>query len=133
MIEIFNLGEIGVTHYIEDMIKTINDEKDHFVKMGKIDDGDKNISFIAIFKNKATIGKYSAIIHQWGCNDGKSGGGNSGFERMMNFIKNNNLSFFEAKLTANDKKMIGYQQPDTLDNWEERKKIWASYIPMAYR
>lgn len=133
MIELIEIGSIGITHYIDDLIELIKENRQYFITMGKIDDGDKNYSFVAIFNSKSTVGKYSAVISQWSCNDGMSGEGGRGFERMVKFINDNNLSFYESKLSVNDRKKIGYQQVGSLNDWEERRKIWVSYIPMKYR
>ena len=127
MIEMIKVGETGVTRYVDTLMKHIEENTNEFVSIGRIDDRDKNYSFIVLFKDKSTIGKFSALVHEWGTNDGMSGEGGSGFRRMNKFIEENNIPVYDLTLDQKDIDKIGYFGDDWIQDWDERKKAWLKY------
>ena len=127
MIEIIQIGTRGITRYIDELIKYIQENPNDFISLARVNDTNKNYSFIALFKDKCTIGKFSVLIHEWGTNDGVSGVGGAGFRRMNDFIEKNNIEVHNITLDKEDIKKIGYMQPKSIQNWNERKIIWAKY------
>lgn len=128
MIEILKYGEQGITRWIDNLIKEITENPKEFISIARVHDGDKNYSFIALFKNKCTIGKYTALIHEWGTNDGMSGEGGRGFIRMNDFLSDNNIEAIDLELDAKDAKQIGYMSKSSIQDWEKRKEIWKRYV-----
>ncbi|QIR74841.1 hypothetical protein FA592_00830 [Sulfurospirillum diekertiae] len=128
MIEILKYGEQGITRWIDNLIKEITENPKEFISIARVHDGDKNYSFIALFKNKCTIGKYTALIHEWGTNDGMSGEGGRGFIRMNDFLSDNNIEAIDLELDAKDAKQIGYMSKGSIQDWEKRKEIWKRYV-----
>ena len=96
--------------------------------MARVNDGDKNYSFIALFKNKCEIGKYTALIHEWGTNDGMSGEGGRGFIRMNDFLSKKGIEALDLELNTKDAKLIGYMSSNSIQDWEKRKEIWSYYV-----
>ena len=127
MIEIIQIGTSGITRYVDILIEYIKNNPSEFVSIARIDDTNKNYSFMALFKDKCTIGKFSALIQEWGTNDGMSGEGGAGFKRMNKFIDENKLNVYNITLSKEDVKKIGYMQPKSIQNWNERKAIWTKY------
>ena len=127
MIEIIKIGSTGITKYVNDLITHIKENTTEFVSIAKVNDGDKNYSFIVLFKDKCVVGKYGALLHEWGTNDGMSGEGGSGFRLMNDFIKENSLKSFTLELSDRDAAAIGYMRKDTLTDEDERMKVWQGY------
>ena len=136
MIEVIKFGEYGITRWVDDLMKTIKENPKEFISVGRITDGDDNYSFVALFKNKCIIGKYSALLHEWGTNDDKSGEGGRGFIKMNKFLEDNNIEVRDIEINKEDAKKIGYTTAtrfSRLDEWEDRVKIWQKYISeLAY-
>jgi len=128
MIEILKYGEQGITRWVDNLIKEITENPKEFITIARVNDGDKNYSFIALFKNKCAIGKYTALIHEWGTNDGMSGEGGRGFIRMNDFLSDKNIEAIDLELDAKDAKQIGYMSKDSIQDWEKRKEIWKRYV-----
>lgn len=79
MITIIPTSEIGSTSGIDAMMKRIQDHPKELVNVGRVNDGDDNYSFIALFFGKGTIGQYVAFLQEWGTDDEKSAEGEGGF------------------------------------------------------
>jgi hypothetical protein len=130
MIEVIKVGETGITRHVETLMTYINENPNEFVSVGRVDDRDNNYSFIALFRDKHTVGKFSALVHEWGTNDGMSGEGGSGFRRMNQFIEENNLPAYNMTLDSQDIAKIGYFGNDWIENWDDRKEVWNKYANM---
>jgi len=131
MIEIIKFGETGVTDWVHKLIKEIENNPNEFISVGRITDGDNNYSFAGLFKDKCTIGKYSALLHEWGTNDDKSGEGGRGFIKMNTFLEEKNIEVLDIELSDSDAKKIGYTTTTRfsyLSDWNKRAKIWQKYI-----
>ena len=128
MIEILEYGDYAITKWIDNLIKEIVENPKEFISIARVHDGDKNYSFIALFKNKCTIGKYTALIHEWGTNDGMSGEGGDGFIRMNDFLSDKGIEAIDLELSTKDAKQIGYMSKKTIDDWEKRNKVWKRYV-----
>jgi hypothetical protein len=123
----------GVTSNVDKLMRLIKENPEEFGVVGRLHDGDRNYSFIALFKDKCVVGKLNAVLEEWGTNDGVSGEGGSGFERMNRFIKENGIDVMDITLDTNDAKKIGYTTSSRfsyLSEWEDRAKIWQKYIEM---
>ena len=131
MIEIIKFGETAITHWVNQLMKEIEDNPNEFISVGRITDGDDNYSFVGLFKDKCTIGKYSALLHEWGTNDAKSGEGGRGFIKMNIFLEEKNINVLDMELSDIDAKKIGYTTAtrfSRLDDWNDRVKVWQKYI-----
>ena len=127
------VGETGVTRYVDTLIEYIEENPNEFIGIARINDGDKNYTFIALFKDKCTIGKFSALVHEWGTNDGMSGEGGKGFVRMNSYIDKKNVEVEDYTLSEEDAKKIGYKTSSRFSRvteWDQRKKIWQKYADM---
>ncbi len=129
MAEIVIVGERGITSSIDKLIALIKENPKEFISVARINDGDRNYSFIALFKDKCTIGKYTACLQEYGTNDGMSGEGGGGFIRINKFIEENNISVEDLELRKDDAKKIGYQGRGTLSDRDDRDKVWSKYVP----
>ena len=127
MIDIIKIGRTGITKDIDILIKYIEENSNEIISVARINDNDDNYSFIALFKDKCTIGKYSALINEWGTNDGMSGEGGSGYIRMNNFLNKNHIKVFNMNLSNTDAKKIGYGFNKELTEWNDIVLIWKSY------
>ncbi|WP_324170994.1 hypothetical protein [Sulfurimonas sp.] len=127
MIEIIEYGEEGITSWVNNLLNEIVKNPNEFIAMAKVNDGHDNYSLIVLFKNKCTIGKYTALIHEWGTNDGLSGEAGRGFIKINDFIEEKNIEDIEIELSEEDSKKIGYQSKKAFD-WEKRKDIWKKYL-----
>lgn len=131
MIEIIKFGETGITNWVHKLMKTIEENPTEFISVGRVTDGDDNYSFVALFKDKCTIGKYSALLHEWGTNDDKSGEGGRGFIKMNKFLEEKNINVLDIELNSEDAKKIGYTTATRfarLNEWGDRVKVWQKYI-----
>jgi len=131
MIEIIKFGETGITNWVHKLMKEIEANPNEFISVGRITDGEDNYSFVALFKDKCTIGKYSALLHEWGTNDAKSGEGGRGFIKMNTFLEEHNINVLDIELNSNDAKKIGYSTATRfarLDDWNDRVKVWQKYM-----
>jgi hypothetical protein len=126
MIEVISVGERGVSRSLNKLQELITRNIDALELVAKIDDHKSNYSFMAIFHDRCTVGKYSACIQEWGSNDGKSGVGGSYFVSMNKFLDENNLPIKSISLFDHDVKAIGYETREALGS-EDRMKIWAKY------
>ncbi len=127
MIEILHVGEYGVTRSIDKLMQLIKENPNELINVARVNDGKKNYSFIALFKDKCTIGKYSACLQEWGTNDGMSGEGGSGFVRMNKFLEENNVRTKDMELHSHDADRIGYGGSDSVEHGKERDTIWVKY------
>jgi len=128
MVNIIKVGETGITRNIEKIINYIEENPKEFLAVARVDDGRENYSFIALFKDRCTVGKYSALLHEWGTNDGMSGEGERGFFKMNEFLSKNNHKLLDMELTSKDASKIGYMEVYPFRHWEERLPIWKKYV-----
>jgi hypothetical protein len=124
MIEILEFGEHSITRWVDKLIKEIENHEE-FIAIAKVNDSNNYYTFIALFKNKCVIGKYTALVYEWGTNDGMSGEGGRGFIRMNDFLLNQGIEAIELELSSKDTKKIG--RTSKLE-WEKRKVIWKQYL-----
>ena len=127
MINIIPTSEIGNTSGIDSIIKRIQNHPNELINVGRVNDGDDNYSFIALFLEKGTIGQYVAFLQEWGTNDAKSVEGEGGFIRMNVFLSDKKIDVVDFQLSSQDYKQIGYLKGSVTD-LEERFKIWQKYI-----
>jgi len=132
LIKMVNIGEAGVTKYIGQLMKLIEENSNELVCVARINDGNDNYSFMAIFKSKCTIGEYSACLHAWGTNDAKSGEGGRGFIRMNEYLKENSIKTVDLVLSEIDNEKIGYSGT-LFTGTEESDSIWAKYANAIFR
>jgi len=129
--EIVYLG-CGITSHIDTIMKHIKENPNEIIGVGRVHDGGDSYSFIALFKDKCTIGKKSVVMEEWGTNDGISGEGGRGYIRMNKFLEDNEIEVEDLELTRDDAKKIGYINTRSMisyiKDWEDRKKIWKKYI-----
>lgn len=130
VLEIISFGQLGVSRHVEELEKEIENHKEFFLGVVRISDGNDNYSFAAVFKDKCVVGKYSALIHEWGTNDGKSGVGGSYFRSFNRFLNEHNYAIVDAMLSNEDSEKIGYMKSseNRLFDWEDRVKIWQKYL-----
>lgn len=127
MINIIPTSEIGVTRGVDTMMKLIKDNPHELINVGRVNDGDDNYAFIALFLEKGTIGQYVAFLQEWGANDEKSAEGEGGFIRMNVFLSENGIDVIDFQLSNQDYKKIGYLK-GSVTELEERFGIWQKYI-----
>lgn len=126
--QVIKFGEWGVTNWIDKLIKKIETNSDNLIGIGKINDGDKNYTFVAVF-NEPISDDLVALVHEWGTNDDKSGGGGFGFIKMNNFLYEKNYKVIDLILSKEDCEQIGYfNNYRFLSNWSDRAKIWEKYV-----
>lgn len=119
MIEVYPIGESGITSGIDHLIKLIEEHKEQVVSVGKIHDGDDNYSYMALFRERGTIGQFVAFVHEWGVNDGRSGEGGRGFIRINEFLYNNSIDTKKLTLSKAEFKELNNQL-----NIEKRLQYW---------
>lgn len=127
MINIIPTSKKGITSGVDTIIKLIQDNPNELINVGRVNDGDDNYSFIALFLEKGTIGQYVAFLQKWGTNDGVSGEGEGGFIRMNVFLSEKKIDVVDFQLSNQDYKKIGYLKSSVTD-LEERFTIWQKYI-----
>ena len=127
MITIIPTSERGVTGGIDAMMKRIQDHPKELINVGRVNDGDDNYSFIALFLEKGTIGQYVALLQEWGTNDEKSAEAGAGFIRMNVFLSEEEIEVVDFQLSEQDYQKIGYLKGSVTD-MEERFAIWQKYL-----
>jgi hypothetical protein len=127
MINIIPTSKKGITSGVDTIIKLIQDNPNELINVGRVNDGDDNYSFIALFLEKGTIAQYVAFLQEWGTNDGVSGEGEGGFIRMNVFLSEKKIDVIDFQLSNQDYKKIGYLKSSVTD-LEERFTIWQKYI-----
>jgi hypothetical protein len=126
--EIVIIGEYGITSSIDELITLIKDNPKEFISIARINDGERNYSYGALFKDKCTIGKKTVCLQEYGTNDGMSGEGGRGFIRMNKFLNENDIFIYDYELSKEDAKKIGYESRHALSDRNERNKIWSKYM-----
>jgi hypothetical protein len=99
MIPLIPLGGFGITRGIYQMIGLIEEHSSELLSVAKINDGDDTYSFIALFREKNSIGGFVAFINEWGTNDGKSGTGGGGYQDMIQYLEDHNIQILDYDLT----------------------------------
>ena len=127
MINIIPTSEAGSTGGIDAMMKLIRDHPKELVNVGRVNDGDDNYSFIALFLEKGTIGQYVAFLQEWGTDDEKSAEGEGGFIRMNVFLSEEEIEVVDFQLSEQDCQKIGYLKGSVTER-AERFAIWQKYL-----
>lgn len=127
MINIIPTSEIGDTKGIDTLIKLIKDNPNELINVGRVNDGEDNYTFIALFLEKGTIGQYTAFLQEWGSNDEKSVEGEGGYIRMNIFLSGKEIDVVDFQLSKEDYQKIGYIKGNVVE-LEERFAIWQKYI-----
>jgi hypothetical protein len=127
MIKIIPTSETGATGGIDALIKLIGEHPHELINVGRVNDGDDNYSFIALFLEKGTIGHYVAFLQEWGTDDEKSPEGEGGFIRMNVFLSDKKIEVIDFQLSDQDYETIGYLKGTVTDR-EERFAIWQKYL-----
>lgn len=124
MINCIHVGSIHTTYGIWNIIKAIEDNPNEILSLYTItsQEGDrKNYIWVALFREKGTIGHFTALINMWGTSYGASAGGTgmAGFCEMMSLSENQGIEIIDFDL-------------DNLN--EESQKILrsASNFPQCY-
>ena len=119
MIDVYPVGKIGITRGIDYLIKLVEEHQEQVVSVGKIHDGNDNYSYMALFREKGTIGKFVAFVHEWGVNDGQSGEGGGGFIRINKFLESNKVETMMITLVKDELKELNNEE-----NLEKRFIYW---------
>lgn len=127
MIQIIPTSETGVTSGVDALIERMKDHPGELINVGRVNDGDDNYAFIALFLEKGTIGQYVAFLQEWGTNDEKSSEGEGGFIRMNVFLFDHKIDVVDFQLSDQDYEKIGYLKGSVTEP-EERFAIWQKYI-----
>lgn len=127
MINIIPTSEIGDTKGIDTLIKLMKDNPNELINVGRVNDGEDNYTFIALFLEKGTIGQYAAFLQEWGSNDEKSVEGEGGYIRMNVFLSGKEIDVVDFQLSKEDYQKIGYIKGNVIEI-EERFSIWQKYI-----
>ncbi len=122
MIDVYPIGKNGITRGVDYLIKLLQEHQQQIVSVGKIHDGDDNYSYIALFREKGTIGQFVAFVHEWGVNDGRSGEGGQGFIRMNEFLESNKIETMMFTLAKDELKELKNEA-----NIEKRFIYWRKH------
>lgn len=124
MLEVYPIGKPGITRGIDYLITLIKENKEEIVSVGKIDDGNDNYSYMALFREKGTIGQLVAFVHEWGVYDGGNGEGGRGFIRMNEFLEDNKIETMSFTLSKKELKELA--------NENDKEKLYACWKKHAY-
>lgn len=127
MIKIIPTSETGVTSGVDALIKLMKEHSHELINVGRVNDGDDNYSFIALFLEKGTIGHYVAFLQEWGANDEKSAEGEGAFIHMNVFLSDHKIEVIDFQLSEQDYETVGYLKGVVTDR-EERFVIWQKYL-----
>lgn len=116
-----------MTSGVDALIKRMKDYPGELINVGRVNDGDDNHSFIALFLEKGTIGQYVAFLQEWGSDDEKSAEGEGAFIRMDVFLSDHKIDVVDFQLSDQDYETIGYLKGSVTDR-EERFAIWQKYL-----
>ena len=127
MIKIIPTSEPGVTGGVDALMKLMKEHPHELINVGRVNDGDDNYAFIALFLEKGTIGHYVAFLQEWGSNDEKSAEGEGAFIRMNVFLSDHKIEVIDFELSDQDYGTIGYLKGSVTDR-EARFAIWQKYL-----
>lgn len=89
-------------------------------------------SFIAVFRERGSVGGITALINQEGTTVGYNGTGPDGYAQMMQFVEENNITIHEAdwadwerNYPAFTEKALKLSEPDEMG---ELSRIWSDFL-----
>lgn len=100
MLNILQPSSSGTTSGIYRIIGLLKENRDNIVSIIKLEKPDGNesssFSFIAILREKNTLGQMIAFLNSWGTNFGPVSGGSGilGYCSMMSFIEDSELDIY---------------------------------------
>lgn len=124
---IHKVGQMGVTQSIDTLISIIKENRESLFNVLAVNDGDDNYTFIAVFREKGTVGQFVSFVQEYGTNDGRSGEGGSGFTRMMKCLKQQNISNVLYELSDNEKKSFAFVSIFSIDE-KVRLEFWEKLV-----
>lgn len=92
-----------------------------------VNDREDNYTFIAVFREKGTIGQFVSFVQEYGTNDGKSGGGGGGYIRMMNCLKEQNINAVTYELSNQEIDCFAYMTKKQADA-KVRLEFWKNLV-----
>jgi len=115
---------MGVTRGIDTLISIIKENREVLFNVLAVNDRDDNYTFIAVFREKGTIGQFVSFVQEYGTNDGRSGEGGGGYIRMMNCLKEQNIDAVSYELFNQEFAYMTRNQADE----KARLEFWKNLV-----
>jgi|LakMenEpi03Aug12_release.lakeMendotaPanAssembly.Ray.scaffolds.fasta_scaffold428281_2 hypothetical protein len=128
MIPLIPLGGFGITSGIYQIIRLIDDHRSDLIGVAKVNNGDDFYSFIALFREKNSIGRFVAFINEWGTNDGLSGEGGGGYEDMIQYLATHNIKPQEYNLSRYPDELRNTIGRDSKEYQVQRMEAWQEIV-----
>lgn len=133
MISVLFPSAPGVTIGIRNMIRAMQDNADCLLVIHKIsktiaaEDYTQYFSWVAIFRERGTVGQIVALVNQWGTTFGPRAGstGSTGYCEMMSYIEDQEVEVYERAWLEIDPKLREQLEAPLM---HQRSRGWERFI-----